>query len=423
MIIKTSAKNLSIFIFLSFLLILPIFGKSIDYQESIIFYGLPFFFFLNIIPQLKTFRLSRLSVFVQITLIILYIISAILSFNPGYSYYSFFIFLTVLSILNLSFVYIQDFDIFYRFIIIFSCFYSLIFILSRNGIISLLPKISNDNFILQNWGHSYLADFLIFPIIILISKISKNNFKYFLPLVVFLSTSLILTNSRSVLVAVILGILFLSPKNKLYSHLKEVTLICLVFGLVYIFQHKDPTSYRFTYWQQAIVNFQESPLWGKGPETFNAFNTRYAHNSVLEYLSGNGLIFTFIFCLSVLSGLVRQYRKNNLLFCLGLAAFINSLLGSSWSSPGILVISLIFLFHGGHPSNRFKQSPVFLTVLSVLIFLFFLSKTSSDYFFLQKNYSLSLKLDPFNLNSLLMTPDSPNLQRFYPHRQKFYFVP
>lgn len=408
--------------------ILPVFNKAIDYQESIIFFGLPFFFFLNIIPKLKTLHFSRSYVFAQITLIILFIISTFLSINPGSSYYSLFIFLTVLLIFNLSFVYIQDLELFYKFIVAFSCFYASVFIGSKLHLLTLVTKPDSDNFILQVWGHSYLADLLVFPIIIIISKINKANLKSTLPLIIFLSFSLILTNSRSALVAAVFGLFFLLPKNIYQSLFKYMSFICLILGFIYATiyggRFKTLTGSRPEYWQQAVLGFQKSPLFGNGPDTFTILNrqsslnlggnSRFAHNSILEYLSDNGLIFTSLFFLFILFGLVYQYSRHRLLFCLGLAAFINSLLDPSWSSPGIFIISLIFLFH----DNRFlfssRKNTFYLTNLSVLVFLFFLSKTSSDYFFLQKNYSLSLKFDPFNLNSLLKTPDNPNLLKFYP---------
>ena len=177
--IKTKAINLSGIVFLIYVLILPVFGKAIDYQESIIFYGLPFFFFLNLFSQTKNkyYLPTKHNVIIQIALIILFIISTFLSINPGTSYYTLFTFITVLLIFNLSAVYITDLETFFRLIIVFSCIYASILIGARLHLFNIPVKPVGDNFILQIWGHSYLADLLIFPLIIIISKInSKNRF-------------------------------------------------------------------------------------------------------------------------------------------------------------------------------------------------------------------------------------------------------
>ena len=252
---------------------------------------------------------------------------------------------------------------------------------------------------------------------------------------------MILTNSRSAIVAAIVGIIFLFPKNFPQKIIKYTFIIGLALGLFFIFRQsldtlsqKTFSGSRFEYWQQALIGFRRSPFFGNGPATFGIINqqlsvttgtsSNYAHNSVLEFLYGNGLVFTIIFFICILSGLITQFKNDRLLFSLGLASLINSLLDPSWSSPGILTISLIFIFYGNHHLfNLEKNSKIFLTTLSLLVLIFFISKTSSDLLFLNGSYDLSLKLDPFNLNSLVKKLDINDLTsvlKIYPNEALIY---
>jgi len=377
----------------------------------------------------------------------LFAISTILSINPGTSYYSLFTFLTIFLIFNLSSIYLKDLTFFYKLLIIFSCIYAFILIGSNLHLINLPIKPVSDNFILQIWGHSYSADFLIFSVILIISKINPQNIIYSLPISLFLTVSLILTNSRSAIIAVVTGIIFLLPKNIFQFVIKIFLIICLVFGLIYVFRQstgstnyysKTLTGSRFEYWQQALTGFQRSPLFGNGPSTFGIINqqlsadqkttSNYVHNLILEFLTDNGIFFTFIFFLFVMLGLKTQYQKNNLLFCLCLASFINSMFDPSWSSPGIFIITLIFLFHNNSSLFSTKKiyikiNNLFLTVLSILVLIFFVSKTSSDLLYFVGSYDLSQKIDPFNLNSILKTVNTNNLitiQKIYPNETLIY---
>jgi hypothetical protein len=273
------------------------------------------------------------------------------------------------------------------------------------------------------WGHSFLGDFLVFPILIILSKINPKNYHYFLAPLIFLSSALIMTNSRSALVATILGVLFLSIKNKFSGWLKILILLCLTVFLINIFYLSKPSTpqslktldgSRFEYWQEAIAGFRRSPIIGNGAASFDYFNrlyrpsglvsSIYASNSFLQFLSDHGLIFTSIFFVYIFYGLIYQFKNNNLLFCLGFAALINSLLDPSWSSSGILILSLIFIFHG-HPlfypkvAGAKKISIFFLFVLSLTVLGCYIADSVSNYLYSQKSYDLSLKLNPFNFNS------------------------
>lgn len=183
----------------------------------------------------------------------------------------------------------------------------------------------------------------------------------------------------------------------------------LTYTIFYANQFKSPSGSRPEYWGQAISAFRSSPIVGAGPGTFGNSNrlyrndisssTNYAHNSVLEFLSGNGLLFTLILFGAIGYGLWYQYHHHHLFFIIGITSFINSLLDASWSSPGIFILSMIMIFWDVHKTNSRK----FVIIMATPLLLFLISKTFSDIYYIQKNYRLSLLLDPFNPNSLTAT--------------------
>ncbi|MBP9817557.1 O-antigen ligase family protein [Candidatus Shapirobacteria bacterium] len=338
------------------------------------------------------------------------------------SYYFMWSFIVVILIVNLANVYLDDFSQLYQQIIYISLAYSTVFLIQKFGLIHLSVKSYGDNFISQIWGHSYLGNFLIFPIIILLSRLKQAKPKNYL-LLAFFILALLLTNSRSAFVGLIIGTFFIQFPFKKTFYL--VSLSCLAW-LLYQSNipgqnYKNLSGSRPQYFHQAMIGFRQAPLFGNGPNTFDIINRQHlqygetgantSHNSVLDFLTNNGLIFTSIIVFLVISGLVFQFNHHRLLFCLGLASFSSSLIDSFWSNFGLLSLSLIFILYQ-HPllySPILKpktKSTMFLFCLSVILFLFFLSKTISDFLFFSGNYSTSLKFDPFNLNSRLISINS-----------------
>lgn len=432
-----------------FILIIPLLGKAINYGESLILYG-----GIVILLSLSLFHhppryLTKKFIILETILVLLTLLSTIFSPNIGYSYYGFFNFIFSLILLNLCLSYLETKKL-SMFILYFSLFYSLIFLLNKFNFLTLPISSSSDNFILQVWGHSYLADLLIFSIPFLLYQIIYSKFtspkqKYFYYFsFIFISLITFLTNSRSALIAVTLSTIYIVlPKIPKYLRLLFVfLLISLTVFLNYrIFsqsqKNKTFDGNRFEYWQQAAKAFLDRPLLGYGPNNFFYINkkyenvpftnTNYAHNSVLEFLCLNGLPFTFlIFYLIALSLLYQQhhYRLN---FAIALTVLINSFLDPGWNSMGIFCLSLFFIFTNNHQivssSNikTEKASPYKLIVL-ILISVFFLSKTTSDLLFVSHKFIPSLYADPFNLNPrLTLLPDfTPSTIFLYSHDFRLY---
>ncbi|MFA5025605.1 MAG: O-antigen ligase family protein [Candidatus Shapirobacteria bacterium] len=409
-----------------FILILPLFGKAINYAESLVLYGGTIIFLVASFSYPSPKHLTKKIIYFEIVLVLLSLISSILSKNIGYSYYGFFNFIFSLVILNLCLKYLDTKNI-SKIILYFSLFYSVIFLLNKLQLLTIGADSYFDNFILQIWGHSYLADFLIFSIPFLLysllsfEMLPKKLWYFYSFSLVFIFITLILTNSRSAIISITLSTLYIvSPKLK--KHFR-IPLGILMFTLAIFLNYQLFSQNRVTksldgsrpeYWQEAFQAFIEKPIFGNGPGNFFYINkkyqsvpytnTNYAHNSFIEYLSLNGLPFTLIIFVAIISSLLFQRQKNPLNFVIGLTSLINSFLDPSWNSIGIFCLSLFFIFN---------QNPLFISAsipksklysklnifILIIISIFFISKTVSDFLFISHQNLTSLYADPFNLNA------------------------
>jgi O-antigen ligase len=419
-----------------FLVITPIFGKSIDYRESIVLYAAIILFFLfSRFRRSPSLILHKKFILFEIILILLYIVSTIFSKNISFSYYGLIRFLFTLTLLNLSLTNVKD-ALLSKLIHYSSLIYALVFLLNKFNLIQLLPRPFYDNFILQIWGHSYLADIIIMAIPIVIYQLIyqihsglKNKLFQFFSLLLLLST-LILTNSRSGAISLAIGSAYLLiPKIK--NIFKPLVLLLAIFLIAYFTNQflylqestlKSPGGNRLEYWKQALNGFTESPILGNGPNNFFYINkkyqsqansnTNYAHNYFLESLALNGLPYTLIFFAFVLLSLKYQLHRHPLNFSIGLIALINTLLDPAWNSLGIFCLSLFYIFNQNPlvvvPTSKSSPKKLFTTfsfVIFAIICLFYLTKTAADILYIRGQKLTSLRLDPFNLdNSLSLDP-------------------
>lgn len=421
----------------------------IDFQESLLFYSIPPLLFLNYLLEFKKDRLqiSPFTFFFQGILITLFFLSTILSLNPGSSYYYLLSFITIILVVNLANIYIVDLDQFLSVTVFISIIYSIALIASKLGLIILAPKGLGDNFILQVWGHSYLGNFLLLPIAICFHRLRhKSRLHYVVLLILFIAT-LFLSQSRSGVIGAIVAILLTPTTVSTQKWIKTLSVIVFttILGFLIIFSSSSAASYKSAdggrpiFWRQAISGIRRSPIFGNGPATFNLINRQFKkpseditntpHNSVLELLTNHGIIFTSIFLLYIVWGLKNQRKSQPLLFSIGVGLFISSLLDSFLSFPGFIIILLIATSYR-HPHfysfSKTNHLPSTLTLgtISLLIFGWTLIKTSSDIAYWCKNYSLSVKLDPFNLNSLLQIHDKETIKkmiRLFPREESALF--
>lgn len=427
---------------LIFLLIIPVFNKAIDYNESIIFYGIPLFILSLALKRRTKIPLNLKNFRQELLLIVLFAFSTALSQDPGISYYQLFSFINILFIANLASILIPP-DKFQTGLIISSLLYSVIFLLNQ---IKILPLPSqNDSFFSIVYGHSFLSDFIVLSLPLLVSKVSRKNLLYTLPPLLLISSALFLTQSRSSILALVITLSLFSPASKI----KKVITVCSVLALSYLFlstlifnlPKKSFLGSRLDYWQSGFRGFITSPLFGNGPGTFREINQLYrpspnlnsnfAHNSILNFLSDNGLIFTLAFYYFVFYNLIRLRNSNHNFFLLALISLVNSLTDPSWSNPSVLAITIYLLISPSPNQPKGYFTPL-LSPFAIVLLFFFISKTGSDFLFLANHPRLSLFIDPFNLNSRLklitaLPPASPQWQpninftlRYFSHQKEVY---
>ncbi|MCL4384669.1 O-antigen ligase family protein [Patescibacteria group bacterium] len=409
---------------LIFISLSPLFGKNLDYLESLVFYGVPIFIYLLLLSFPKKLHRLPLSLIVtQAILIILYAFSTFLSVDIGISYYHLFQFLNLFFILDLCLVIFPNTTQFEKILTFSTLSLVIIFFLNYFHFITLPDKPLGDNFLKQVWGHSYLSELLIITIPISL-KCTLQYSRRYLPIFLSLLLALFFTHSRIAILAtsISLTIVILALKNTLVKF-RLFLLLPLLFvallGTVYLVSrgalvNKTLDGTRPEYWSQAWRYFLESPIIGNGPGTFETANNKFhqsataksslAHSSLLTFLSENGLLFTLVISLFILSSLLKVSRTDPFIFSALAASAAASLLDPSWNTLGIflIVLTLVMLYQPNPPpgsSNRLSAG--FILLEAICLSLFFLSKTASDLLFLSHHYALSQSLDPFNPNPRL----------------------
>lgn len=420
-------------IFLIILFVFPLFGKIIDFNESIFFYSLPsVLIFYIIIAKKESLKLKSKPVILTSLIIGLFTISYLFSKNFGSSYYFLFIFINslLMALVAIKKILPNNFE---KGLLISTGIYSIVFLLNKFSFINLNTSILNDNVIKQIYGHSYLADLivLVFPFILFrINSSSSKKQKYLnYFLFIFFLIILILTNSRSGITAVMFGLFFVNSTNKI----QKITKIVLI-GLFLIFlgisftpkyQNKfDKTiiGERNQYWAIAFKGFLDSPIIGNGPNTFSLIRrekqikstiTSVTHNSLLTFLCENGIIFTFIIFIAIFYGLKNTRKNNNIFFVASIIAIIHSFLDPTWNSPGILIISLYLIFYYSSiytDNKKEKNTSLLIFLLALISFIFFALDTISNQLLISHKYEQSLKFNPFNLNSRIAIMSRFNMQ-------------
>jgi len=403
-----------------FLFLIPLIGGALSSAEAFFFYG-GVIYLLFISKWADGYRQGTpfLSKY-RIILLIFAIISVITSKNVSPSYYYLINLIFISTFLDLILRHVKV-KMLFQYLLYFSLLYSFIFLLNKVGLIPLSKDGYGDNFILQVWGHSYLAELLVFPIVTmfyqLISKRKVYPYSKLLNylILLLLITCLFLTNSRSAFITILISILYSiitslkSVKLKIFYCLTAILFTFCAYFLLSQNATKTIDGNRLEYWHQAYQAFISRPLFGYGPNNFNYINklfqsrgftgNNHAHNSPLEYLSTYGLFFTGFFYALIFSALIYQKKHSPLNFILGLTGIVNSLFESSWRSLGILCLSLFFIFYN-YPKlyTANKSTHKSSSILKYSLLIIFLSTTLSDLASVNKKYLLSVSLNPFNPN-------------------------
>lgn len=369
-----------------YILLLPVLGRvSFDEYWRQVFLFVPSLLFtiFFIIKRPSKIFIKPTFIIIQLVLTLLFLISCFYSTNPGYSFPYFFIWLNCWLLINLFLLSQTPVSIFTNSIIKLAVLYSVVFLLMKVQPLNITFFINGDSFISPYLPNVQLSNFLVFAIPLTYFFTTIKHRKLILLL---LSVALFVCNSRTAIVSTIISLEIFNyfKPQPFFPRLRIILISFLVFYFsFFIFgakytTNKSPTGSRQYYWYHAIKGFQENPLWGIGPNNFLYASTKYqtsnltdvamsAHNFFLNYLAENGLLFSLVFLCLVIQCLKFQFNRNPLFFALGFISLFNATFSSSWSSPGIFVISLIFMFYNSNLTTGKKNSLSIPLLLITLI--------------------------------------------------------
>ena len=353
----------------------------------------------------------------QLILTFLFLISCFSSTNPGFSFPQFFIWLDCWLMIDLFLLSQIPSSILTNTIIKLATIYSLVFIFLKIQPLEISFFTDGDAFISPYLPNVQLSNFLILAIPIVYYY---QNIKHRSLILLTLCMALFVCNSRSSIITTIIGLELINHfKPQTYFPRLRIYLIAFlvfylsffIFGKQYT-TNKSPIGSRQLYWYQAIKGLQENPLFGIGPSNFLYTSVKYqntntrdlsmnAHNVILHLLAENGLIFTLIFFGLIIFGLQYQFNQNQLFFIIGLISFFNGSFSSAWASPGILIISLIFIFYNSNLAITTKKNSlsIFLaTTILVVLILHTLRLIKFHQLILKENYYQAVYLYPYNLD-------------------------
>lgn len=303
------------------------------------------------------------------------------------------------------------------------------------------PPFSAMNLIFANFGHNHLIDFLIFSfpvslILFLEEKESKKKLLFLLVNLVLLAGFMV-SFSRGGLLMVLLEILFFVVWNKKKGKLFYPLLIggiCLLIlslmigGYVYLktSDFKLPQSFilekalrqpsfasRFDYYRQAVLAFQERPIFGWGLDNFRYLSVKYQkspsywsfypHCHFLQLLAETGIFGGLLFLILVWQILKKILLSESVGFNLGLkigliGSVIHSLFDYDWQFTSVF---LLFWVIAGYLVSG-SQAPVVkkkaFLLLGGLIFLVAVLEFSGTFLVTFGNFK-GLTIWPFKLKN------------------------
>ena len=289
---------------------------------------------------------------------------------------------------------------------------------------ALMPSM---NLVDIRYGHSHLADLLIFaaPII----WYMRNTYRVvpFVYGVVLLST---FARGAWMLVALFFSVLYICLKPSGKARRGTVAVSALVVVGLYLLAIKSPLHQRIIrvqtagarveYWRQAIVSFAERPVLGSGPGTFSLASQRlqksagqsswFAHSLPLQLAAETGLIgfIAFMWLVGVHAVVLLQNKTDKIISWAVILLFIYSLFEFvlDYQVTWLLFWAGIGVVSGNTVSHR--SPPVRLVSILIpagFISVFYLLWSASSLIALTTNRSdLAFYVAPFDVgNAVVLT--------------------
>ncbi len=216
-------------------------------------------------------------------------------------------------------------------------------------------------------GQSVLIAFYFF-----VTSNKLNNI-FYIPILLFLIYVLFLTNTRSTLIGVLLGLMLIlfagksQISTKLYFKLIITCLIAIPVVIVVIgndlsqFQRAfsgfnrlssgelgESEGHRLLAWDYAFDAFSKEPFLGLGSGNFGQHYIAYPHNMLLEVLAENGLVGFFVIATLMSIGFKKVFTYNHGPYLVIAALFIFSFFVAQvsltmWMHKGLFIWLAILL--------------------------------------------------------------------------------
>ncbi len=326
--------------------------------------------------------------------------------------------------------------------------YALILNIFQINLLNLIPD-NGYQFVFSRFSsHNHLGDFLLIPLVYSLYQIfTVKKTKYLLWFLIFVPF-LIISFSRSAYLSLTIttGFLFANRYRKrkisLSSKHAWITFLTIfIFGLLFFgvvveanyfpllssvnqFLQDNLDLKQKILWggrpyiiKEALMSFWSNPFFGVGPGNFIYASIKYtdvvnywaetAHNLPLDILAENGLM-AFLFFIGFLAALYKRAEKNYLFF-LFLALLINFQFDYSYRIYSLFLIFFIISALMIKDERKLLKFPPL--VMALVIFILTLDILSSNFFLQQKNYRLSLSINPANNKAFMSLVQAPTLPK------------
>ncbi len=441
-------------VLLAFLFILPFLngGTHFAAETLILILPLPLFLLGLVSREVQLNKIPYWLIFSWLAFLVFVGLSVINSTNQLFSIPAFFQLLAVFLFFILFLLTVNKESLKYAVGLVLAvsfllCFLSFYYLLP--GTIKPAPM----NLIYASYGHSHLADYLLFTIPLVLALFwaaKRKKLKLFFGgLLLFYLVSFILTFSRGAFLALPPTILFLlllyKPKTTINKFLSWL-FVLVPFGILAIIlffslssigisaKLTQPSHWlvkqlvkpsfqakRLDYWQQALEGFLVRPLFGFGWGTFEIVALRfqkatagwsnYTHSFYLQTLAEAGIFallsflgFLFLSFQRIWQLLIKNKRNPFLLGGFGaiIASSLHSLVDYDWHFPAVFLTFLFLLanlvawrYQGSKKALSFGFSRKLLIGLAILVFVFGWVQLAGEYFYQKEDYQKALTISPW----------------------------
>lgn len=208
------------------------------------------------------------------------------------------------------------------------------------GVRAVIPSM---NLLSANFGHSHLADLLVFVFPLMLLEVFSARAKLGWGALILYLLMLFSTIARAAWLIVLFYALFVFRsvyKTGLYKKALHIILLLGTAGIFYVgyigvaargntltkelYTRPRSLDVRMMYWQQAIDGFIDSPILGNGPGTFSLVSLRhqraplssswFAHSQPLQVLAEMGLVGVAAFGFLIFSHIRFWYRHRAFLY-------------------------------------------------------------------------------------------------------------